>query len=65
MSNRINRIEKLEREAGAQEPVRVYCAELGDIVPPGCVVVTFKIDHPDRDGELPEEPEHSSSGERP
>ncbi len=57
-----SRVEQLEREAGAAEPVRFYCTHLGEVAPPGAVKVTFTLDHPtkraeraDAEGEAPME----------
>ena len=40
------RVERLEREAGAHNPIRIAFHQPGEIVPPGTRLVTFTLDSP-------------------
>ena len=46
MRNARSRVERLESEAGASEPIRIYWAHLGEVAPPDAVRVTFTLDRP-------------------
>ena len=60
MRNARSRVERLESEASAAEPIRIYCTHLGEVAPPGAIKVTFTLDHPkwkgDRTNAEDEEP---------
>lgn len=62
MTGTRRRVEKLEREVGVKEPVRIYCAHLGEVAPPGSVKVTFHLDRPGTDTESGRGDEDSEEG---